>query len=233
MHGSTLYPTTHSQHKHSRVRQRTFGVWLFVSFFGCAKQMPVAQPVAPQQAPVLPPATPRGQSQRLLAFGVHLPDYPEHPCYDAVAFVRAATSCVEHIYLDDTDDPSVVDALLEQLQQSRSSVLQSDWHAVLTQARTRCLELRALGPVLRPLRQSLQHAWRDELHRTYQSVDEALCGITQQQWQKLQQNQPQLKRAQTTIVTIEPLGSYPLQVFLRLCQTPKSLFGKESPSHTP
>lgn len=228
MHGSVLYPTIRLPHKHAPKRLCRLVLGLTLALSGCVTHPPAPQPAPQIQTPVMPPATPRGQSQRLVSFGVQLPEYPEHPTHETVAFVRAATSCVENIYLDDTDDSSIVDGLLEQLQRAQSPLLQSDWHPILAQARQRCLQLRALGPMLRPLRQSLQHAWRDELNKTYQNIDEALCVIAQQQWQKLQQTQPQLKHAPATIVTIEPLGSNTLQTFLNLCQMPKSLFDKTS-----
>lgn len=140
-------------------------------------------------------------------------------------FYAAATRAVRHVYEDDVDDSSQLLALRQRLMGDvKLAGARPVWATVLETSLGRAQTLRALGPTLRALRQALANTWRDEVAKSYRDIDAASCRMAGAQMPSTTDAAWPLTE---TVVTIEPLGAYPLGVLLTFCGDPRILFDQE------
>lgn len=128
------------------------------------------------------------------------------------AFCEAASRAVRRVFEDDSDDGATLLSLLNALEvEPDIAALMGPWHSILSNALARARWLAALGKPLRLLRHAMADAYLDPQLGLYRGVDSQACraafaDIAQQGsgWQDL-------------VVTLEPLGTYPLSTFRRFC----------------
>lgn len=158
---------------------------------------------------------------------LQLPEPAQGASVREVQFYAAATRAVRHVYEDDIDDPSQALALTQRLQRDPNlGDAKRLWQPILQATLRRADSLRSFGPMLRALRQAIANTWRDEASHTYRDVDMASCRIAKAQMP----GSNTIEGAHSwrdTVVTIEPLGAYPIDTLLRFCEDPRSLFGQE------
>ena len=132
---------------------------------------------------------------------------------DAVrAFNVAAVRAVQRVYREDGDDPSVLLALQDQLaQRPQLAGLIPVWQGPLSAAMARATTLQALGSTLRALRTAMANAYFDERLRLYRDVDGKACEAA---FSSLPSQDDTLLNF---VVTVEPIGTYPLGKFRGFC----------------
>lgn len=135
-----------------------------------------------------------------------------------VAFCEAASRAVRRVFEDDSDDGATLLSLLNALEVDPNvAPLMGPWHSTLSNALARARWLGALGKPLRQLRRAVADAYLDPQLGLYRGVDSQACRAafadiaqTGGNWQDL-------------VITLEPLGTYPLSTFRRFCLEGRTL----------
>lgn len=130
----------------------------------------------------------------------------------ANSFCAAATRAIHRTYQDDSEDAAPLLALLNQLEIDASLQPIADaWQAPLRHALRRSHWLQRLGPSLRLLRAAVADAYLDPRTGLYRGVDARACSTA---FAALAQDD---SGWEDLVITIEPLGSYPLGRLRRFC----------------
>ena len=219
---------------------RTFSISLALGALACSHgRARLGQPnlARPEPSPaattsLLPPATDRdvgatpdfarGQAVvaplALGALANARPTCPADASAAEVAFCRAATRATRATFEEDRDDGAQLLALLNQLEvRPDLARLAGPWTSALHAAHARAVLLEELSGPLRQLRRALANAYlepRTGLYRGVrlkdcQEVFRTLAGRTEL-WPDL-------------VVTVEPLGTWPLSTLRRFCLFDRTL----------
>lgn len=149
---------------------------------------------------------------QLSPYNLSLPQAPEGASNLVRTFNVAAVRAVQRVYHEDGDDPSVLIALQDQLaQRPQLASLAPVWQGPLSAAMARATTLQALGPTLRSLRIAMANAYFDERLRIYRDVDGGSCETA---FGSLPSQDDSLL---DFVVTVEPIGTYPLAKFRSFC----------------
>jgi hypothetical protein len=179
-------------------------------------------PDAPANEATRPSSAAPPDAVQLSPYNLVLPRATEDARDDVRQFFSAATRAVKRVYEDDQDDPSVLLALQEQLRsRPELSAAAPVWQAPLASAVARATTLHALGPTLRALRAAMANAYYDETARSYRDVDLRAC--------KLAFSNPSAndEALASFVVTVEPLGTFPLGKFRQFCGESRTLSLRE------
>ena len=174
----------------------------------------------PPLAPPVPPPAPAGPTANAGAVGplalgaldITLPRCPPDATGPVADFCRAATRAVRRAFDDDSDDAALCLSLLNGLElQPELSAVASSWRSPLHNALARSQLLARLAAPLRQLRRAFADAYLDPRTELYRGIDATQCRRAFAQLQA----EPDVPL--DLVVTIEPMGSYPLAAFRRLC----------------
>ena len=154
---------------------------------------------------------------QLSPYNLTLPRGPDDVSDAVRAFNIAAVRAVQRVYREDGDDPSVLLALQDQLAQREAlRPVRPVWEGPLSSAMARATTLQALGPTLRALRTAMANAYFDERLRLYRDVDAKACETA---FNSLPSQDETLLNF---VVTVEPIGTYPLGKFRSFCAASRS-----------
>ena len=151
-------------------------------------------------------------------FEVQLPSCAADASPAEQSFCAAATRAVRAAYEDDDEDPSRLLALNNALEvQQELAPLADAWRAPLGHALARSESLQRIGPTLRLLRRAVADAYLDQVSRIYRGVNTEACRAA---FAQLPADEPHWLEM---VVTVEPLGTYPLSRLRRFCLDSRTL----------
>ena len=154
-----------------------------------------------------------GQLITMSPTGLRLPVFLGRVGTPERQFAVAAARALRLIYDDDSDDASLLLALMQRLEALPSAQAQGAWRPILEAGIARANTLADHGPGIRALKAAYAQVTLDERTGAVQRLGDAACRVAVQQLDALGRQMPGF------MLTVEPLGPRPLKALLGPCKS--------------